>query len=221
MYSNHLKARRRRLVWFSIFSFSFLALLFFRDHRDHVRHPPLTSDHGNYYRPGESSKFAVGSTVTNRELVQEAFRLRHYKLFNGRLGSNKDEVLRYRIKKTHLDQPPPLGSAYERREESPTERPSSDDINQSQAGAGEYGVVKGQADNDKNSVGDDDYEYFYAKPGSLRDKILLEDYGVNVYPPPSKKKSWKPWSFDLDPPRPPLPKPEHAYVPDNAPPNLV
>lgn len=192
----------------------------------------MASDYGKYYRHGDNPHFAVGSKVTNQELIQEASRLRQHQILNSWYGNNGGQVLRYRIKKAHPDQQPALGSAHEMRSSNPTEPQQLQQQGDSrdQASSGDDTLVKGGAKNDKNRVDDsnrdDEYEYFYATPGSLRDKILLEDYGAAVFPQP--KKTWKLWSLDLGPPRPPLPKPENFLSPkkrtedrDTVPLNLV
>lgn len=219
MQSNHLQLRRRRFVWFSIFSFSLLAVLFFRDHQDRVRHEPLASDSGNYYHQGDNPKFAIGSKVTNQELVQEASRLHQHQILNNRYQNNGGQALRYRIKKAHADQQPTLGSVHDMRSNNPTEQQQYQQHHgngQGPASSIDLTLVKGGVETRKNSE-DDEYDYFYAKPGSLRDKILLEDYGAAVFPQP--KKGWKLWS--LDSPRPPLPRPDnfpspkkHTHDPD-------
>jgi hypothetical protein len=249
MYSTHLQARRRRLVWFTILSSSFLVLLFFRDNHNHVHHlgPGLGPGYG-----GNNRGHTIGAKVTHQELALEANQLHQHKYFHNR-HNKKGQFLRYRIKKAHPQHKPRLGSIHgqldgvqsEEAEQDPPQQSKKEIKNDPAAiphGEGEKedgqaaGIVSqnkdhhGDISSDTNSIGEvddgDEYDYFFVEPGSLKDKVLLEDYvksrmaenngdGPEVSSPtlPPVKKTWNFWSFDLDPPRPPLPKPENILHP--------
>ncbi|KAG0042830.1 hypothetical protein BGZ83_012131 [Gryganskiella cystojenkinii] len=168
MHPTHLHARRRRLVWFTLLSSSFLALLFFRDHQHHVHQlrasSSSSSSSSTSFHSGDS--FTVGSKVSYLELAQQKSRFYRDSFKAGK-------VLRYRIKSA----PERVASRHDKTQLL---------VQEQQVSQGQKSDRYDDQDMDINSAVDDhdvpeQYEYFWANPGSLKDKIFIEEHSNDIF----------------------------------------